>query len=180
MVDAHTVESSSHGRRAGSRRRIVIVALALLAAFGFALAMQSPWWSAGEASIGPFGSRHCFGGECREAGLSWLGGTELWLRSGVAVTAAGYIAMFVLIVVAGAVAARRIPRVMAGSSIVAISTAAVSGGYFAIAFPPLPSASIGRGVVLFAASIVTGLAAAVITLRTGPTDDGREASAGAR
>src|SRR5688572_12420994 len=93
-----------------SRSRWPVVALALLGAFSFALAVQSAWWTAGEVAIGPFGARHCFGGECRESGLAWIGGSELWMRSAVATRAAGYIAMFVLLAFAGGIAAKREPR----------------------------------------------------------------------
>jgi hypothetical protein len=155
-------DAASH---VGSRSRILALVLALVGATAFALAMQSPWWTAGEVSIGPFGARHCFGGECRETGLSWIGATDLWMRSGVAVRAGGYIAMFVLIIVAGALAARRIPTLMSKASIVAILTASVSGGYFAAAFPSLGGASVSYGLVMFAVGIATGIASAVVTLR---------------
>lgn len=151
-----------------SRQSLIALALALAGAFAFALAVQSTWWSAGEVSIGPYGSRHCFGGECREAGLSWLGGTDLWMRSGVAARAGGYIAMFILIVLAAGLAAKRIPRLMARASLVAIITATATGAYFAVSFPGVgnQTTGLGRGMFLFAAAIVLGVAAAVTTLRT--------------
>ncbi len=142
--------------------------LALAAASAFALAVQSSWWSAGEVTIGPFGSRHCLGGECRESGLGWLGGTDLWMRAGVAARAGGYIAMFILVVLAGGLAAKRIPRLMARASIVAILTAAVGGTYFGLSFPSAGlngAQSLGIGVFLFGGAIVLGIAAAVFTLR---------------
>jgi hypothetical protein len=150
------------------RSRLLPLLLALVAASTFALAVQSAWWSAGEVTIGPFGARHCFGGECRESGLAWLGGTDLWMRAGVAARAGGYIAMFVLVVLAGGLAARRIPRLMARASIVSILTAAVGGGYFIAAFPDRVLAnaeSIRYGLILFISAIVLGVAAAVFTLR---------------
>ena len=149
------------------RSRLIPIVLALAAASAFAFAMQTAWWTAGEVSIGPFGSRHCFGGECRETGLAWLGGSELWLRAAVAVRAAGYISMFILVVVAGGLASGRIPRLMARASLVAILTAIASGGYFALKFPGGLSGteSVGLGLILFIGAIVVGIAAAVITLR---------------
>jgi hypothetical protein len=148
-----------------SRRRILSLVLALAGAVAFALAVQAAWWTAGEVSIGPFGARHCFGGDCREAGLSWIGGSDLWMRAGVAARAGGYITMFVLIVLAGGLAARRVPRLIARASLVAILTAVVSGAYFAIAFPGVGGASIAYGLVLFGAAIGLGVAAAITTLR---------------
>jgi hypothetical protein len=147
------------------RSRWVPLMLALLAASTFALAVQSAWWSAGEVTIGPFGSRHCFGGECRESGMAWLGGTDLWMRSGVAARAGSYIAMFVLVVLAGGLAAKRVPRLMAKASIVSIITAGASGGYFAVGFPGLGGSSTNVGLFMFAGAVVFGVAAAVLTLR---------------
>jgi hypothetical protein len=149
------------------RSRWISLALALCAASAFAIAVQSAWWSAGEVAIGPFGSRHCFGGECRESGLSWLGGTDLWMRSGVAARAGGYIAMFVFVVLAGGIAARRAPLLVARASLVAIVTAAVTGGYFVGAFPGLGGASLGLGAPLFGLGLVVGIGAAITVLRSG-------------
>lgn len=149
------------------RSRILPLLLALAGATAFALAVQTAWWWAGEVAIGPFGSRGCLGGECSERGMAWLGGTDLWMRAGVSARAGGYIAMFILVIVAGALAARRIPRLMARVALVSIVTAIVSGGYFALSFPAgLGGAQrVGAGMVLFIAAIVLGTAAAVLTLR---------------
>src|SRR4030095_9442696 len=108
-----------------TRSRWIAIVIALCGAVSLALAMQKAWWSVGDATIGPFGTRACFGGECRETGLSSIGGSEMWVRSAVAVTAAGYIAMIILITLAGALAAKRISHLLARLSIVAILTAAV-------------------------------------------------------
>ena len=165
MVEVQTVENNDARTHVGSRPRILALVLSLASAVAFALSMQAAWWTAGEVSIGPFGARHCFGGECRETGLSWLGGTEMWMRAGVAGRAAGYIAMFVLVIVAGALAAKRVPRLMAKASIVSILTATVTGVYFAAAFPGLGGSALGHGIFLFAAAIGLGIAGAVATLR---------------
>jgi hypothetical protein len=90
------------------------------------------------------------------------------MRAGVAARAGGYIAAFVLIVVAGALAAKRIPRLMARASIVSIVTAAAAGGYFVFKFPAGAlgnEGSLGHGIFLFVTAIVLGVAAAVFTLR---------------
>lgn len=150
----------------GSRSRWIAIGLGLLAACAFAFAVQTPWWSVGEVTIGPFGSRHCFGGECRETGLSWLGGADLWMRSGVAARYGGYIAMFVLIVVAGSAAAKRVPVLFARTSLVAIVTATVAAVYFIAAFPGVTGGTVGIGMFLFAGAVIAGVASAIVVLRS--------------
>ena len=148
-----------------SRSRWLIVALALAAATAFALAVQTAWWSVGEVTIGPFGARHCFGGECRESGLAWIGGSELWMRSAVATRAAGYIAMFVLLMFAGAIAAKRVPTLVARAAMASILTATVAGVYFGVAFPGVNGAGMAYGALEFAAAIACGIASLVVFLR---------------
>jgi hypothetical protein len=148
-----------------NRSRWITVAVALAAATSFALSVQSAWWSVAEVAIGPFGAHHCFGGECREAGLAWVGGSELWMRSAVATRAAGYIAMFVLIMFAGALAAKREPMLVARGAAAAILTALVAGVYFAAAYPGVPGATVARGLVEFVVAIVCGVATLVLFLR---------------
>ncbi len=150
------------------RSRVITVILAVAAAVAFALAVQSPWWSIGEVDIGPFGTHRCFGGECRASGLAWIEGSELWARSALATRVAGYIAMFVLLMFAGARAAKREPRLVARASLSAIITAAVAGGYFATAFPGVTGASLGPGLWFFAGAIIAGAAAVIVFLRTVP------------
>ena len=148
-----------------SRTRWIAVGLGLAAACAFALAVQTAWWSVAEVTIGPFGSRHCFGGECRETGLAWLGGTDLWMRSGIAARAGGYISMFVLVVLAGSVAAKRVPLLIARATLVSIITATACAVYFIARFPGLANASVGAGVFLFGGAVLAGVAAAVVVLR---------------
>ena len=141
-----------------------VVALALVAASAFAVSVQAGrWWSIGDVEIGPFGSRSPFGGA---GDLSWAGGSARWERFGVATWAGGLIAMFVLVVLAGAVAAHRVPRLAAKTALVAIATATLAGSAFLATRPVngLPF-SVDRGVVLFAAAIVAGVAGAVGVLR---------------
>jgi hypothetical protein len=158
------------------KNRWSVVVLALLAASAFALSVQAGrWWTIGDVEIGPFGSLSPFGGP---GSLSWAGGGARWERFGVATGAAGLIAMLVLVVVAGAVAAHRIPKLAARTALVAIATAAFAAAGFLATRPEngLPFA-LGRGVVLFAAAVVLGVAAAVLALRA----PGRNASdAGSR
>lgn len=153
------------------KRRWLVVGIALLAAIAFAMSVQGGrWWTVGGmegVEIGPYGSKQCFGGECRPAGLSWTGGTMRWARTGIGTWAAGLLSMLMLLVVAGAVAANRVPRLAARTTLVAIVTAAVTGGLFIAQVPDVPGASFDRGVVLFAIAIVLGVAAALGVLRYG-------------
>lgn len=146
------------------KHRWFVIALALAAASAFALSVQAGrWWSIGEVEIGPFGSRSPFGGA---GSLSWAGGSARWERFGVATWAGGLIAMFVLVVLAGAVAANRVPRLAAKTALVAIATAGLAAIAFIAARPDngLPFA-IGRGMVLFAAAVVAGVIGGASVLR---------------
>src|SRR5262245_31920258 len=106
---------------AGLRHRWLLVAASLVAAVGFALSVQGGrCGSVRDVAVGPLGSRSPFGGL---GGLSWAGGSAQWQRDGIATYAAGLIAMLVLIFVAGAVAARRVPRLAARTALVAIAVA---------------------------------------------------------
>jgi hypothetical protein len=147
------------------KHRWSVVALALVAASAFALSVQAGrWWTIGDVEIGPFGSLSPFGGP---GNLSWAGGSARWERFGVASGAGGLIAMLVLLVVAGAVAAHRVPKLAARTALVAIATASLAAVAFIVARPDngLPF-ELGRGVILFAAAAALGVAAAVRVLRT--------------
>lgn len=149
------------------KHRWPVVALALASASTFALSVQAGrWWSIGDVEIGPFGSRSPFGGA---GDLSWADGSARWERFGIATWAGGLIAMFVLVVLAGAVAANRVPRLAAKTALVAIATAGLAAIGFIVARPDnsLPFA-IDRGVGLFVAAVVTGVLAAVSVLRSPP------------
>ncbi|HZJ63176.1 MAG TPA: hypothetical protein VFD36_06590 [Kofleriaceae bacterium] len=152
------------------KHRWSVVVLALVAASAFALSVQAGrWWAIGDVEIGPFGG---------PGSLSWAGGGARWERFGVATGAAGLIAMLVLVVVAGAVAAHRTPKLAARTALVAIATALFAAAGFLATRPEngLPF-ELGRGVVLFAAAVVLGVVAAVRVLRA----PGRNASdAGSR
>ena len=140
--------------------------LALVAAVAFAMSvLGGGWWSLGEVAIGPYGSVQCFGGECRPAGLSWLGGTDRFMRMGMGTWAGGLISAFVLLVLAGAVASRRIPKLAAKTVLVATATALVAGAAFIMQFPGLPGAAVDRGLWLFGAAVVCSAVAAIAVLR---------------
>ncbi len=128
------------------------------------------WWMIGEVTIGPFGARACFNGDCRPRGLAWIGGSDLWMRSAIAAGVAGVVAMFLAVAVASALAAGRSPKLVARSLTVAIATALVTGGYFVGAFPGVGGAEahIDFGMPLYGVACVLGIAAAVLVVRTAP------------
>jgi peptidoglycan biosynthesis protein MviN/MurJ (putative lipid II flippase) len=87
------------------------------------------------------------------------------MRTGTGVWAAGLLSMLMLLVVAGAVAARRVPRLAAKVALVSIATAAVTGALFVIQFPGVQGAEMDRGIALFGAAIALGAAACIAVLR---------------
>lgn len=153
------------------RTRWIALGIGLVGAAGLALSSIEPWWRAGEATIGPFGTHHCFGGDCQSTGLSWLGGSDLWMRSAVATRAAAIIASVLLVVLAAALAARRVPKLVAKTVLTASLCAIVVGAYFVAKFPPLGSESGGIGPFLYGGGLVAGLVAAVLVLRLPATAD---------
>jgi hypothetical protein len=156
-----------------SRARRILAVVALAAACALALAAASPelgrWWTLGDAvAIGPRGTAICVGGDCRQAGLGWLGGDELWRRAAVGVTAASLITTVALAALAGALLAGRRATLAAGASLTALGTAAVAGVVFVATFPGAAAfdatVSLGRGVLFHAAGLVAGAGAALTVL----------------
>jgi hypothetical membrane protein len=148
----------------GLRHRWLLVTASLAAAAGFALSVQGGrWWSVSDVAVGPLGARSPFGGL---GGFSWAGGSAQWERYGAATYAAGLIAMLVLIFVAGALAARRVPRLAARTALVAVAVAALVGSRFAAGVPNngLPF-ELDRGFWLFAGAVIAGALAAAGVLR---------------
>jgi hypothetical protein len=73
--------------------------------------------------------------------------------------------MFVLMVIAAAVASNRIPRLAARTALVAIATAVVTGIAFIALYPGVDGASVDRGLFLFVGAVVLGAAVAIGVLR---------------
>ncbi|HEY3806332.1 MAG TPA: hypothetical protein VGL61_27195 [Kofleriaceae bacterium] len=148
------------------RSRWMFVASPIVGAMAFATSVWvAPWWRIGEVTIGPFSSRHCFGGQCRPAGLQWIGGSDLWMRSAIATGAAGLIAMMLLLGVAGGVAARRTPLLVSKMSLVAIASAVACAAYFVARMPRLEGMALGAGPFFFAAGAIIGAAVSLAALR---------------
>ena len=154
--------------------RWIVIALALAAACAFAFSVQlGRWWAIGDVEIGPFGSRHCFGaGDCKLAGLGWVGGGDRWMRLGMATWAGGLVTVLMLVVMSARLAAKRIPKLAAKSVLVAIATASLAGTIFVAEFPGVEGASLSRGAWLFALGIALALAAAISVLRASPKQRG--------
>lgn len=151
------------------KSRWLIVAIALLAAAAFAISVWAGrWWSIGDVEIGPFHSKQCFGGECRPTSLTWIGGSERWMRMGMATWAGGLIAMLVLLVTAAGVAAKRIPRLAARTALVAIATVTITGVLFIMQYPGVDGATVDRGLWLWLAAIILGSIAAIGVMRARP------------
>jgi hypothetical protein len=147
------------------KERWLIALLALVSALLFAVSVQAGhWWSVEAFEVGPFGSRQCIDGDCRPLGLAGIANAR-WVRFGMATWAAGMIAMLVLVVVAGAVAARRTPRTLAKLALVAVATALVVGAGFIALRPELQGLHVDRGLYMFAGAVITGAAAALLVLR---------------
>lgn len=146
------------------KHRWLVVALALIAASAFALSVQAVgWWSIGNVEVGPFGTRSPFGGA---GDISWAGSSARWERFRVATLTGALIAMFVLLVVAGAVAAKRIPKLAAKTALVAVATVTLAAIGFVMSRPDnnLPFA-LDRGLPLFVGAVLVAVLAAVAVLR---------------
>lgn len=151
------------------RARWFIVGIAVAAAAAFAVSVQAGrWWTVAGFEIGPAGSYRCFAGECKSAGLGWIGGNERWMRTGTGVWAAGYLSMFTLLIVAAGVAGKRVPRLAAKVALVSIATGAATGALFVIQFPGVQGAAMDRGLLLFGAAIALGAVACAAVLRARP------------
>jgi cytochrome bd-type quinol oxidase subunit 2 len=162
------------------RGRWLIVAAAILAASGFALSVHGgAWWSidvqGASVQIGPYGSQRCFEGKCAQAGLGWIGANERWLRIGIATWAAGLLSMFVMLALAGGVAAKRVPKYGAKFSVGSLLAATLSGGAFIALFPTVQHAAVSRGIVLYVGALALAMVVTVAVLRAPlpPDDDGK-------
>ena len=96
--------------------------------------------------------------------LARFASSDRWGRFGIATWAGGLVAMFVLVVLAGAIAAKRVPRLAAKTALIAIATATLAAIAFYIGFPSVLPGEVDRGVPIFGAGIVLGVTAAVAVL----------------
>jgi len=146
------------------KSRWLFVAIAVISAALFAISVWvGNWWTVGGLEIGPFGAHECFGGECRPTSLS--GAPQLWQRCGTAVWAGGLLSMILLLGIAGALAAKRIPKTLAKSSLTAIATTALAGAYFIIKLPAPAGMTIGQGVYLFIVAALLAFVTPIQVLR---------------
>lgn len=87
------------------------------------------------------------------------------MRTGMATWAGGVLTMLTLLGVAGGVAAKRVPRIAAKLTLVAITTTVLAGILFIAQYPGVEGATIDRGVWLFVVGAITGLGGALAVLR---------------
>lgn len=149
------------------KSRWLVIALALAAACVFAFSVQlGRWWALGDIEIGPYGSRHCFGGgPCKLDDVAWVGGGDRWMRLGMATWAGGLVTMFMLVMMSARLAANKLPKLLAKSVLVSIATASLAGTAFVATFPGVEGAGLARGAWLFVLGIALALAAAIWVLR---------------
>lgn len=148
------------------RARWLYVIVPVVAAMAFATSVWvAPWWTIGEVRLGPFGSHDCFGGSCRAGGLAWTGGSDLWMRSAIATGVSGLLSMMLLLAVAGGLAARRTPVLVAKMSLVSIACAIACAAYFVVELPREMPMQLGSGVIAFVLGVVMGLVMPIVVLR---------------
>jgi hypothetical protein len=154
-----------------ARNRWIVVAVALVAAVLLAIAVQGArWWAAGDVHVGPGGTQVCFDGGCRSQDLSWIGGSEMWRKAGLATMAGSLITTIALAFLAGSLAAKRTGRLAAGATLTATLTATTGGMLFLVRFPGLPQglhAEPAYGLVMWAIGVVIAGVCAVFVLRQG-------------
>jgi hypothetical protein len=121
------------------------------------------WWTVGGLEIGPFGAHECFSGDCRPTSIA--GAPELWQRCGTAVWAGGLLSMILLLAVAGALAAKRVPKTLAKSSLTAIATTAITGAYFIVKLPAPTGMTVGNGVYMFVVAVVLAFVTPIRVLK---------------
>lgn len=156
-----------HQDASAVKSRWPLVAVALLSATLFAISVWiGQWWTVGEVAVGPMGSRHCFNGDCRPAGLAWLNAGELWQRCAIATWVGCLVSMVLLLGVAGAYAANRTPKLIAKSTLTGLVTTALAGGYFIAKMPSAGDPQLQQGAYMFIAAIVLGFVAPIKALRS--------------
>lgn len=147
------------------KSRWIFVAIAVVSASLFALATWAgQWWTDISVAIGPMGTHGCVGGVCG-GGLRWTGGSDLWMRTAIATWAGSLLTMVLLLGVAGAFAANRIPKLLAKSTLTSLVTTAIVGIYFIVKMPAMPGLEVAQGMIFFVAAIVLGAVTPIRALR---------------
>jgi hypothetical protein len=146
------------------KSRWPFVAIAVISAALLAISVWvGNWWSVGGLEIGPFGAHECFSGDCRPTTIS--GAPELWQRCGTAVWAGGIMSMILLLAIAAAIAAKRLPKMLAKSSLTAIVTTGLAGAYFIAKLPAPTGMQVGQAIYLFVAGVVLAFVTPIWVLR---------------
>jgi len=87
------------------------------------------------------------------------------MRTAVATWVGSLLTMVLLLGVAGAIAANRMPKLLAKSVLTSLVTTAIAGAYFAIKLPEMPGTTIGQGLIAFIAACVLGAVTAIRVIR---------------
>jgi hypothetical protein len=146
------------------KSRWPFVAIAVISAALLAISVWvGNWWSVGGLEIGPFGAHECFSGDCRPTTIS--GAPELWQRCGTAVWAGGIMSMILLLAIAAAIAAKRLPKMLAKSSLTAIVTTGLAGAYFIAKLPAPTGMQVGQAIYLFVAGVILAFVTPIWVLR---------------
>ncbi len=138
------------------------VVLGVAAAAALVFSTQIAWWSFGEVEVLLTRGWRCFDGECGRVPLNWLGASEWWHRTATATFGLALLAAFLSVFVAGARAAGRVPRTIAGSLLVAVITGTACGAFTVYDFPRYAEMSTGLGSLLYVAGLVLAAAAAAL------------------
>jgi hypothetical protein len=147
------------------KSRWLFVGIAVVSATLFAFSTWiGQWWTDVDVAIGPMGTRGCVGGVCG-GGLRWTGGSELWMRTAIATWAGSLLTMVLLLGVAGAFAANRIPKLLAKSTLTSLATTAIAGLYFIVKMPAMPGLEVAIGMIVFIAAVVLGAITPIRALR---------------
>jgi hypothetical protein len=141
------------------------VVIGVAAATALAFSTQLPWWQFAEVEVFLTRARHCFEGECQNAGMAWMGASLWWHRIATATFGVGLLAALLAVFIAGARAAGRSPRTASGSLLVAVVTGMVCAAITLFTFPMLSDMGFGLGSPLYVGGLVLSAAAAVMARR---------------
>lgn len=154
----------------GQIRRALIIVLGLAGAVASLIATQLlSWWDLDGVKVLPNKTLHCMGGTCTEANQAWMGATELWLRTGVAVTTATYLTAFGCIALAAAAAAQKTSILLARWTFASVAIAVISAILLASKPPDMLVGHLAWGGPLLLTSCVLAAVAAMLSHRSTAT-----------
>ncbi len=159
-------------RMSPTSARWTTVTIGVAAACALAFSTQLPWWHEGEFEVFLTRTLRCDEAGCQAVlGTSWMGHDTLWWQRFITASfGVGLLAAFLAVCVAGARAAGRVPRTIAGSLLVAVVTAMVCAALSLVRVPTmLETMSLGLGSPLYVAGLVLSAVAGVLARRARKT-----------